>query len=146
MRGCDHSSSPVVVNCHNRLIQLQKDLFILGIGGSCIAYEGEKEMWDAYPYSSDIDTRTLESLSKSLTNEHSVIMFTHCPPSSFASSLYRKPDSSRIIQTGSRSLASFLTGLIREVCYFTLFNLNKNIDKGSSLFAWPQSLFHLLLV
>ena len=120
MRKGDLSSSSVVVNCHNRLIQLQEDLFVLGIGGSCIAYEGEKEMWAAYPYSSDIDTKRLESLSKSLTNGQSVIMFTHCPPSSFTSSLYRKSELSRLIQTGSRSLTSFLTGLIKEVCCFVV--------------------------
>ena len=91
---------------------------MLGVGGSCIAYVGEKEVWAAYPYSSDIDTETLESVSESLTSEHSVIMFTHCPPSSFTSSLNIKISSSMVIQTGSKSLASFVSKLVNKVCLF----------------------------
>ena len=108
--------SPAATNCHNRLIPLSDHLYILGIGGSCIATDdGGNEVWKAYPSSKEIGLDQAYQNATQLTKEDSVILFTHCPASVVSSSQSQKSFDSPRIYTGSRQLASFLHSLLKMV-------------------------------
>ena len=111
----DSSSTSCIVNCHNRLISLGNDLYILGNGGSCVAYENSTEIWAGYPYEKDIDTIPLLEKARTIKSTDSVIFLTHCPPSSLPTSVYRSSKSDFPIQTGSDTLSEFISQLVAMV-------------------------------
>eukprot|EP00828_Plagiopyla_frontata_P041148 TRINITY_DN5778_c0_g1_i8.p1 TRINITY_DN5778_c0_g1~~TRINITY_DN5778_c0_g1_i8.p1 ORF type:complete len:212 (+),score=19.76 TRINITY_DN5778_c0_g1_i8:261-896(+) len=106
----NYQFTPKSINLHKSQYYIQKDLRIIGLGGSVPAIKNSKEYWVGYPYLTDnLYEEDLQELNKYFSKEEKVqtILLSHVGPfSSQTSNDLEEGDGT--IFAGSKALDNFL--------------------------------------